>query len=467
MNMPLQCSDTAVWAAEIAGFAELPDERLNRRFAEVLATFADKPLDSIPQAFGNAGSAKATYRFLQSGRFTFNELLQPLTAITAEHCRRQAVIAVIQDTTSANFSTLTRTTGLGPIGSSGHAKGLYLHTTLAVRLDGVPLGLLHQQCWSRPPEKRDGDHQALPIEDKESRKWLRGINGAETALEILPDAERPRLIHLMDREGDIHEVLETIAGSRDGAIIRCAQNRLVAGRIRHAHDAVATAPLLGTTVVEVPACHGRPKRKARLELRSITVTITPSRKHRGHSDRQPVTFSLVEAREINGPTGVEAMHWLLWTTEPAQALDNALEILRLYKLRWRIEDFHLTLKSGCRAEALELETADRLTKALTLYSAVAVRILTLRELARQEPDAPCTMVLGNDAWKTLWLHFNKKRWTANTPIPTVKQAILWIGRLGGHLNRKRDGMPGVRTLWRGWRDLTVLVAGFRLAIQHA
>lgn len=266
----------------------------------------------------------------------------------------------------------------------------------------------------------------------------------------------------MDREGDIHEVLQTIAGSRDGAIIRSAHNRLVDDPLHYAHEAVAAAPLLGIKVIDVPAGHGQPKRQARLELRSITTTITPRCKHAGQADRQPVTWSLVEAREVDAPAGVEALHWLLWTTEPAASLADTLEILRLYKLRWRIEDFHLTLKSGCRAEALELETAQRLTKALTIYSAVAVRILTLRDLARKEPDAPCTTILSNDAWKTLWIHFNKKRLTANTPIPTVKQAILWIGRLGGHLNRQRDGLPGVRTLWRGWRDLTVLVAGYRL-----
>jgi hypothetical protein len=267
----------------------------------------------------------------------------------------------------------------------------------------------------------------------------------------------------MDREGDIHEVLQTIAGSRDGAIIRSTHNRLVDDPLRYAHDAVAAAKLLGTKVIDVPAGHGQPKRKARLELRSITTAITPSRKHAGQTDRQPVTWSLVEAREFDVPAGAEALHWLLWTTEPANTLSDTLEILRLYKLRWRIEDFHLILKSGCRAEALELETADRLTKALTIYSAVAVRILTLRDLARQEPNAPCTTVLSDDAWKTLWIHFNKKRLTTDVPIPTVKQAILWIGRLGGHLNRKRDGMPGVRTLWRGWRDLTIMVAGYRLA----
>jgi hypothetical protein len=463
MNAASFCMDADLWAAELAAHAELPDERLHRRFAEIAATFADQPLDSIPQACGSAKAAKATYRFLKNERVAAGDLLGALTSTTAEYCRRQSVVLAIHDTTSVNYSTLTNTTGLGPIGTSTKARGLYLHTSLATRPDGVPLGLLHQEYWSRPLEKRDVDHQILPIDDKESRKWLQGVAGVNSALEVLPEPERPRIIHLMDREGDIHEVLETIADSRDGAIIRSAQNRLVDDPIGNAHQAVAAARLLGTKVLDVPACHGRPKRKARLELRSITTTITPSRKHAGQTDRQPITWSLVEAREIKAPEGIEALHWLLWTTEPAASLPETLEILRLYKLRWRIEDFHLTLKSGCRAEALELETADRLTKALTIYSAVAVRILALRDLARQEPDAPCTTILSDDAWKTLWIHFNQKRLTAGVPIPTVKQAILWIGRLGGHLNRKRDGMPGVRTLWRGWRDLTIMVAGYRLA----
>jgi len=267
----------------------------------------------------------------------------------------------------------------------------------------------------------------------------------------------------MDREGDVHEVLETIAQSRDGAIIRSAYNRTIDGPIRRAHDAVAAAALLDTTVIDVRAGPNEPKRQARIELRSLSMTITPVSKRPQQADRQPVACSLVEAREIGVPAGVEPLHWLLWTTEPAQTLAEVTQILAFYKQRWHIEDFHLTLKSGCRAEALELETADRLTKALIIYSAVAVRIVALRDLARQEPDAPCTTILSDDAWKSLWIHFNKKQLTSRVKVPTVKQAVLWIGRLGGHLNRKRDGMPGVRTLWRGWRDLTLLVTGYRLA----
>jgi len=118
-------------------------------------------------------------------------------------------------------------------------------------------------------------------------------------------------------------------------------------------------------------------------------------------------------------------------------------------------------KQGCRVEQLQLETRQRLEKALVLYAGVAVRILHLRDRARREPTAPCTEVLSEVEWQALYAHATGAAATASTPVPTIEQATIWIGRLGGHLGRKRDGLPGVRTLWRGWRDLAILVAGYR------
>lgn len=457
--------DVELWAAHIAAHADLSDARLERRFAEILATFAAKPLDSIPHATGSAKAAKGTYRFLQNTRFTAEDLLEPLTSVTAKFCRSIPVVLAVQDTTSLNFTTLRTTTGLGPIGYSTQARGLHLHTTLAVRSDGLPIGLLHQQYWSRPPEKRRNDHQALPIEQKESCKWLDGVTGADEALAHLPAEERPRLLHLMDREGDIHDVLEFLADSRDGGIIRCSSNRRINGPIGYAHDAVTAAPLLGPTTFEVPAQAGSKARKATLDVRSLGVTITPTRKHASQSERADVALTLVEVRERDAPAGVEPLHWRLWTTEPAATLKEALEVVRLYRLRWMIEEFHLALKSGCKAEALGLECFERLEKALVCYSAVAVRILSLRDLARREPQTPCTALLSEDAWKALWLHVYQRRWQIPEAIPTVSEVVRWVGGLGGHLGRKRDGLPGVRTLWRGWRDLTILVQGYRLGLR--
>lgn len=454
-------ADPQVWASYVAAQADLPDERLNTRLGRILLALASQPQDSIPQATGSWGQAKAVYRFLRNPRMEVEDFLQPLVDTTLDSIRGLPTVLAVQDSSSTNFSSLGQTSGLGPLNDSARARGLHLHTTLAVRPDGVVIGLLHQRCWSRP----EGEHTAArrgerPLQDKESAKWLEGIEAAEAAVANLPAAERPRLIHVMDREGDIHEVLERIADSPHGAVIRCAQNRSVAGP-DFAHQAVAAAPCLGVVTLDLPAGHGCPARQARVELRSANLTVTPDRAK--HPQRQAVSWNLVEVREIDAPAGVEAVHWLLWTTEPAGTVAEVLALLAIYKLRWRVEDFHLALKSGCQVEALALETADRLDKALVLYSAVAVRIVALRDLARVEPEAPCTTILSPDRWQALYAYFEHRLPTADTPIPTVRQAIRWIARLGGHLARQGDGLPGVRTLWRGWRDLNLLSAGWRAA----
>lgn len=450
-----------LWAAHVAEQADFPDARLNTRFGIILNALADKPLDSFPQATRKTSQAKALYRFLENRRLVVDDFLQPLVDTTVDACRGVPTVLAIQDSSSANYTSLVHTTGLGKLNDST-ALGLHFHTTLAAGLDGVVRGLLHQTFWSRPPEAepRLGDHKQRPIEDKESYKWLEGIEAAEAALDNLPAEARPRLIHVFDREGDIHEVLQRITDSPHGAVIRAAQNRSVAGDIGKAFNTIAAASVVGTQVIEVSARRGVKKRKAQLAFRSCTLTITPSPQYPG---RQPVTWTLVEAREVNAPEGVEPLHWLLWTTEPAQTLEQILAVVAIYQRRWLIEDFHLTLKSGCQIEALRLESADRLIKAILMYSAVALRIVALRDLARQEPTTPCTAILEPLQWQALYAYLHGHKPTAATPLPTVKQVVLWIARLGGHLNRKRDGMPGVRTLWRGWRDLTLLVAGYQAA----
>jgi hypothetical protein len=457
---PLVLDSSELWASNIAAEADFPDERLNTRYGIILEALANKPLDSFPQATGNAGQAKALYRFLENPRLQVDHFLQPLVDITLDACRGTATLLAIQDSSSANFASLVHTKGLGKLNDSD-ALGLHFHTTIAVQPHGLVRGLLHQSFWSRSLEEpMQQNHKQRPIEDKESYKWLEGIEAAENALLGVPLEERPRLLHVFDREGDVHEVMQRISDSPHGAIIRTAQNRSVAGPINHAFEAIAAAPVLGVEVIEVPAQHGAKKRRARLQLRSLTLIITPSDRH---PQRQPLTWTLVEAREVNTPAKVEPLHWLLWTTEAAATVPQIREILRLYKLRWLIEDFHLTLKSGCQIEELRLETADRLTKAILMYSAVALRIVALRDLARHHPDVPCDSLLDDDQWRALYIHIHQKRPPANLKTPTIKEAVLWIARLGGHLGRKSDRMPGVRTLWRGWRDLALLVAGYRAA----
>jgi Transposase Tn5 dimerisation domain len=244
----------------------------------------------------------------------------------------------------------------------------------------------------------------------------------------------------------------------DSAIIRAAQDRLVEGPLRTAHDAVREPPALDRQWLTLPRSHGRAARDALVEVRVRSVTLTPDREKYPHA--WAMTWTLVEVWEPNPPPGAEAVPWRLWTREPAGTADEVWEVVRKYTCRWPIEEFHLVLKSGCRAEALPLETWPRRTKALVLYSVVAARVVSLRDRSRAEPEAPATVLLSEDECVVLTARFGKAK---PSPGLTLRQAVLWIGRLGGHLNRKGDGMPGVRTLWRGLRDLGLLVEGYRVA----
>jgi hypothetical protein len=447
---------TQLWAARIAADGGFADRRLNNRFAEVLACWATQPADSIPQACADWSEAKATYRFLDNPRVTAEALLMSYVKTTVQAGRRLSVLYVLHDSTSFNYSSLKRTTGLGPINDSPYGRGLHLHSSLAVRPDGTPLGLLHQRYWARPIDKQTVPTQQREPEDRESIKWSNGVKAAEAAFAQLPAAERPRLIHVCDREGDITDLLRHVASGTDGLVIRNQYNRRVAEAAGSANAAVAAARPLGSYTVAVAATAKHPGRDARVEIRAVTLTVHPAT-----GSQAPIRCSLVDAREVGTAGSTEALHWRLWTTEPVGTFAQASAVIAIYQLRPRVDEFHLVLKSGCQVERLALETARRLEKALIIYSGIAVRIATLRDLSRREPRAACTRVLDADEWQALVTHFSGEPPEPTMQPPTLAQAVRWIARLGGHLGRKHDGPPGVRVLWRGWRDLHLLTDGFR------
>jgi hypothetical protein len=466
LSRPVDLADGAeIWATRVAAAADLPDQRLNTRLADILKTLARQPNDPIPQAAGNIAHAKSIYRFFDNKRFRYQPLVEAVAKVTALGCVGLNRVYLAHDSSSLNYSSLHSTTGLGRLGASDDASGLVLHSVLALHPDGIVRGLLSVELWHRPLDQKTKEKRyERAFEDKESFKWVRGMRAARAAFHTvgIPD-QVPRRIHLMDREGDIHEVFADILAHGEGGVIRCAQNRKIDGPIDRAHAAVAASPLRGKATLQVRGKNGS-QREATLELRAQSVLLTPSQ--RDYPGRQPLTLNLIEAREIDPPSETEKVRWLLWTTESITSLQDILERLREYALRWRIEEYHLALKSGCNTERLLLETAERLCKAIVLYAAVAARIVALRDLGQHTPDAPCTVLLSEEECQVLSLRFASAKDKQSGKIPTIRQAMLWIGRLGGHLGRKSDGLPGIRTLWRGWRDLAMMVFGYRVSQHH-
>jgi len=455
-----------LWAISTFGSARLPDRRLNKRLSLIATRLATRPTDSFPHACGRWSETKGLYRFIENKRITMNHVIQPVYDSTAKTAAGgHPLILCIHDTSSLNYSRLKKTTGLGSIGAQ-EDRGLWVHSTLAAGQDGIPFGILGLNIWARKDEHwgQAKQRRQRKIEDKESFKWLQGIRQAREAFDRLPvQCQRPQLLHVMDREGDIHEIFEEIVNAGERAVIRCAQNRCVQGEVHKAHQAVRNAPLLGEVTIHLKRTHTQGERDARVQIRACKVILYPqSTKKR---PRKAIRLTLVEVWEVDPPHGVEPLHWLLWTTEEVFTLQQALRVVEIYRNRWCIEQVHFVLKSGCHIEELQLETAERLKKAVALYLPVCVRIVQLRKLVERNPEVPCTAVLSEDEWVTLYASVHNRVPEAQTAVPTLQQAVMWIGRLGGHLGRKGDGLPGVRTLWRGWRDLQLLVQFHRVKNQ--
>jgi hypothetical protein len=225
------------------------------------------------------------------------------------------------------------------------------------------------------------------------------------------------------------------------------------------------AAVVGRRTIQVPRKHGERNRKARVEYRACTVTLDPPSRRAENGHRLQV--NVVAVAEADPPEGVsKPLQWILVTTLAIDTLEEVLEVVRIYTLRWRIEEYHLILKSGCNAEKLQFETAKRLMKMLAILAAIALRLLELTHRARIEPGLPCTQVLSEEEWRALVTAIHAKPPSKKARPPTLKQAFLWIGKLGGHVGRKSDGMPGVRTMWRGWQDLQLLTVMYKACASH-
>ena len=212
----------------------------------------------------------------------------------------------------------------------------------------------------------------------------------------------------------------------------------------------------------LPRADDRPARTATLTLRATAVTLERPSVHPRRRFLKPAPLGVVLAEQTDAAPGEAPLRWLLLTTRPVQTAEAAVQAVRWYGRRWLIERLHYVLKSGCRIEDLQLETAARLRRALATYLIVAWRLLWLTYEARQGPQGPAATVLDATQREVLQRHFGLP--PDGTP-PTLGQAVRLVARLGGFLNRRGDGEPRVKCLWRGWQELQAMVKGYRLGLQ--
>jgi len=479
--------ESDVWAQNEFGGAPLSDKRLSKRLVEIAEAKAKIPNRAFPGvAEGNWPAVKGYYRFIDhtdDSGVNMANILTPHRERTIRRMKGQKVVLCIQDDCKLNFDNLNNCTGLGSIGSnqtSAKTAGLNLHSTFTVASNGLPLGVLRGE--SSAPTSRDVSDKRkchnIPIEEKKTFAW---IQHHRDLVEVSKKMPNTRLIDICDREADFFELFdEQRKNPHVDLLIRAKQDRVIVDDLIINGDekeqvklfeAVRNAPIKSKINVCIPRQSERPKkskqkarkkrvgRLATLTLRSMDVTIKPPKVY---GNAEPLEISIIHAKEENPPEGEEPIEWFLLTTIKLQSAADIEQCLRWYCLRWRIEDWHRVLKSGCQIEDLANQTAERLINAISISMVIAWRIMLMTLLGREMPELPAEIFFSDVEIKVLHAYAKKKK----LPPPVkVNEAVRIVANIGGYLGRKNDPPPGHQLLWQGYRELQFMCLGYTLFLE--
>jgi hypothetical protein len=434
--------------------ADLGDRRRTTRLIEAAAQIAAHPEKPFNQVF-NWNELRGFYRLCHQETATLQAIQGPHWQLTRREMAKQPLVLIVHDTSEMDFTGHAALQGAGPIGD-GQGRGFLQHNSLAV----VPqpkqvLGLAYQQ-WHIRQEAPDHEHTSQrKRRDRESALWLRGIEAVGR-----PPQGR-RWVDVGDRGADIYEAMAASQAQGHDFLFRVTQNRQVwatPGReeLTNLRDYACGLASQGRDFVDIPGRGGRAARQAEVELAAAPVWI-PAPSGTLQRAAQPVVAAwVVRIWEAHPPAGVEGLEWILITSAPTPTLEQLRERRDWYACRWLIEVFHDIEKNGCSEEDRRFETGRRLEACLAILSVVAVRIFQLRTALQSQPNEPAEQVATQEEIQVL------RRYLNHTKGPlTVTDFVRGVARLGGFLGRKRDGDPGVRTLWRGYQRLQDLLLGYR------
>jgi hypothetical protein len=457
----------SLWAQQEVAAADLDDERLDRRAAVVLSSLGDRPNLSIPAACGGHAETQAAYRFFDNPKVTFDKVLAPHVQQTLERVKKQKVALLVQDTTEIDLTRdQQQVTGAGELDHT--RRGVLLHLTHAFTPEGTPLGTLGARILSRPKVSRASKAQKsrqrkqLPIEQKESERWLSGLRQARELAAQLPGVQ---CICVADSEADIYEWFAEPRAQCDGApqvdwLVRACQDRGLDCQTHGQHDCLRDAVLATPVLYQVDLLirarrsklaiddrtrsRSRAARQAKVEVRATTLTLRPP--YRAQSKLPLVQVNVVLIREPKPPKGEPAIEWILVTTLPINTLKAVRTVVEYYCVRWNVELLFRTLKSGCRVEWRRFEHMDRVLPCLALYLIVAWRTQFVCRMGRECPEADCETLFEPSEWKAAWAAVHQK----NPPRkhPTLAEMVHLIARLGGYVERP-DSEPGAQAMWIG------------------
>jgi len=417
------------------------------------------PSLSIPKQNLSWAATRAAYRLASNPAISHAGIMAGPAAATVDRIRGRRRVLVIQDTTHLSFGGDRASATLGPVGPYDSSRGFLAHTALVVGDEREPVGVLAQEVWARPEEKKPKGRSARKRTDqpKESAKWSKTAIEVEHSIAKLGE-ERPRIVQVFDAEGDFFDLFEQLIELDHGFVIRAARERRLEsddGEPEHLSETVLRATKRGQSELFIPGRPGRPARMAILDVRCAEVSVAPPPHRR--STATPIDLRVVSLAEASPPEGVDPISWVLYTTESVDTFDDCVSVVSDYAARWLIEEFHMALKTGCAMEDRQLQTFEALTVLLAIINPIAVTLLGMRHFARACPDRPATGWLTPMQMRAVRILRPKL-----SPSPTIREAIRAIASIGGFLGRKGDGEPGWRTIWAGFRDVLLIADAFEI-----
>ncbi|WLA39722.1 IS4 family transposase [Bradyrhizobium elkanii] len=441
------------------------DARLGQRFGELLKQIGDGMGGNIPFACLDWANTKAAYRFFADGRVEEADILSGHFAATrARYDDCTGPILLIQDTTEFSYQRAnTSAVGLTKSVNSGRDKdgrwrhhtvcGMLMHSSLAVTVEGLPLGLAAVKFWTRKKFKgaaqlkKKINPTRVPIEKKESVRWLDNLR---QSIERLGQPER--CIHIGDRESDIYELYCLTQELGAHFLVRTCVDRLAGDGGHTIATEMEETSVKGLHYIDVRNDKGETT-KAELEIKFKRIAVLPPI---GKQKRYPaLDLTIIHATERGTPKGRKPIEWKLITDLAVRGRSEAIEKINWYAMRWKIEVFHKILKSGCKAEDSKLRTAERLANLMAVFCILSWRVLWLTMLNRIAPDASPKLALLDQ----LISGASHRRCRPGT----LAFYLTKLARLGGYLARAGDPPPGNVVIWRGLSRLTDIELGAEIA----
>jgi hypothetical protein len=439
--------DFMSWAEAEFKTIDLGDARLNRRAIKIVETLGLAPGRTIPQAFQSWGSTKACYNFFSNGLISEKKLIAPHIKQTIERMKEYPVVLLPNDTSEIDYNLKNSMEGRERITNT--KKGLWLHSTIAVTPERTMLGIVDVNFWKRKLEinSQGSEQDKLPIENKESYRWLQSYRKSCELAKEMPDTQ---LISISDREGDIIEIFDEVSKQKDSGkaadiIVRSQYDRLLEGKKgkqEKLRQKLKEAPSVGEIEFVIASNEKRSGRKIKQKIKGINVSIKPSNK------KVTVQINAIMAIEEDPPEGEEALTWILMTSLPVNTFENVVQVLKYYLSRWEIETFFKVLKSGCKIEERQLQTTERMKALITIFMILAWRVMFTMMMGRVQGEMPCDVIFDEAEWKSVYKILNKKQ-ALPEKAPTLGEFVKMIAVLGGYVNRKSEGPPGVKVIWKG------------------